>query len=469
MKTAYWLVAASVGAAGVACDGAHRPLDASLSELESTGDASPSNMERIIGCELASLPAESKKASFRGSSIEYFSSDEIGYESDEWYRPNAPWISPEGLDSSLLGAPGIPGPDRDFAADVDANIRVSVIDVRNVAGKLSYHYFSNETGNSRIENWSSTKALMMLQAGQTLRTESGGTHGLLSTVYGGTDGEMVDEGDPRGEYIGTHISEVARSSDNGTAAWLKSITGSSGSTNFVRNWIDTRADFGSLHGESPRDLGNRFKADDKGPEFKISRAGSFTSSGNNTLMPIAMAEFWKRLAVNAKDPTTWLKKANYAGPVVNGAAARKAAFFNPQMPFALKDEDLKVLQYGYINSKLPGGLLLGATQHPDFIGAFGGKSKLDALTGGKWRVFGKTGSGEATRSEGDRTEAAFGGFVCIPANPARATLKEGRLVAFFINAQTIDSAGGPRLRALQGIANTMIPELTGAKNLWAAP
>jgi hypothetical protein len=455
---------ACVSGAGCAREGDEEG-GVSEADLESVGNAAPSNSERLTGCDLAPLPAGRKNAVFRGNAIEYFSSEEIGYESANWHRPDAPWISPEGLDSSVLGNPGYPSPDRNYAPNVPVNIRISVVDVRNIEGKLSYHYFSNETGNSRIENWSSTKGLMMLQAGQTLRTESGGTHGLYSTVYGGSPGAAVS-GDPSGEWMGTFITEVARSSDNGTAAWLKSITGGAGSTNFVRNWLDTRADFGGLHGESPRDLGERFKANDQGPEFRSTRAGSFSSTSSNTMMPIAMAEFWKRLAVNTKDPVTWLKKANYARAATLDAQARKAAFFNAQTPFALKDEDLKVLQYGYVNSSSAGGLLLGATQHPDFIGAFGGKSKLDALTGGKWRVFGKTGSGGGPRSAGYRSEAAFGGYICIPANPNRATLKEGRLVAFFINAQAEDSAGSPRLRALKGVANTMIPELNGATNLW---
>jgi hypothetical protein len=429
------------------------------------GVADPSNTDRTLDCELAPLPAASKKATFRGKPIEYFSSGEIAYESDAWYRTDAPWMSAAGLDSSVLGNPGFPSPDRGFAPSAPVNLRISVVDIRNIEGKLSYHYFSNETGTSRIENWSSTKAFAMLQAGQTLRTDSGGTHGLLSTLFGGGSSAQASGKDARGEWIGTHITEVARSSDNGTAAWFKSITGPAGGTNFVRNWLDSKAQFGGLHGESPRALGNRFKADNQGPEFTSARAGAFASNSDNTLMPIDMAEFWKRLAVNTKDPTTWLKKANYS-TYVSDAAARKAAFFNPQSPFALTADDLKVLDYGYVNSKTPGGLLLGAVQHPEFVDAFSGKSKLDALTGGKWRFFGKTGSGGSQRSAGFRTEAAFGGFMCIPADPTRAKLKEGRMVAFFINAQTVGSAGPARLRALKGVADLMIPQLNGAPDLW---
>jgi hypothetical protein len=416
------------------------------------GNAAPSNTDRVLGCDLAPVQ---KRATFRGKAIEYFASDEIDYASDAWYGDDAPWTSPDALDSTLLGTAGFPSPNRAFAP-ASANVRVSVVDVRNVGGKLAYHYFSNETGTSRIENWSSTKALVMLQAGQTLRTESNGAVGLVSTVFGGS---------PSGAWVGTHVTEVARTSDNGTAVWFKSITGPSGSTNFVRNWLDTKAEFGGGHGSEPRRLGNRFKANNQGSELRSTKAGTFAGTSNNTLMPITMAEFWKRLAVNEADPATWLKKANYAGPVMD-ATTRKQKLFGKDASFALNSDDLKVLQYGFINSKDTGGLLLGATQHPEFVDAFGGKAKLDTLTGGKWRLFGKTGSGSASRSGGARSEAVFGGFVCIPANPARATLKEGRLVAFFVNAQAPGSASAVRVRALRGIADAMIPELSGARNLW---
>lgn len=422
-------------------------------------EAPPSNTERLVRCDLAPLPPSAKKAKFNERSVEYFTSDEIGYERADWFAAGKPWMSFDALNSGMLGNPGFEGDSRNFVGPGDTNVRVVAIDVRNIGGNLAYHYFSNETATSPMENWSSTKALAMLQAAHSIRMQTGGTHGFLSTVFGGS---------PSGAWIGTHVTEVARTSDNGVAAWFKSITGLQGSQNFVRNWLGSEGTFGGWHGTGPTGLGNRVKANNAGPEKTLGNAGRNEKTvSENTLMPIIMAEFWKRLGANTADKVTWLKRADYAGPV-KSASERKSSFFDPSAPSALTDDDLKVLLYGFVESSSNGGLSLGATQHDEFVRAFGGKGKLDSLSGGRWRLFGKTGSGSAGVSARKRNEAVFGGVFCLPANPSRPFAKEGRMVAFFINAMTKGSAGEVRQKALQGVANAMIPDLNGAKDLWGA-
>ncbi len=419
--------------------------------------APPSNADRSVQCNLAPQPALKKKATFRGKSVEYFTSDQISYFNDSWLVKGKPWISWDGFDTSVLGYPGYPGADRGFKVDVPANLRIVAVDVKNIDGKMHYHYFSNETANSPMENWSSTKSLVMLQAAHSIRAQTNGSHGLMSTVFGGS---------PSGEWIGTHVNTVARTSHNETANWFKSITGSQGSQNFVRNWIGGNGTFGGLHSSSIAPLGNRIKHDNKGTEKTLPNAMKWASNGQvNTLMPIVMAEFWKRLAVNRLDAVTWLKNANYAGPVLS-AEQKKAAFFNATPSFGVQDEDLKVLLYGFVNSQQNGGLQLGATQHDEVVNAFGGKNRLDSFTKGKWRLFGKTGSGFS--DERGRDEAAFGGFLCIPADPTRASLKEGRLIAFFMNIQTKGGTSKYAVRntALRNLSKALVPELQQDASLW---
>jgi hypothetical protein len=426
-------------------------------DAQTQAQTPPSNQARSVSCALENEGTTARQ--FRGKTISYYDSQAIAYHQDNWWKESQPWISKDGLDSSLLKHPGYGGTSPAFVASQPVNVRLVVVDIRKVAGKLVYHYFSNETANSPLENWSSTKGLVMTQAAHTLRFKHGIS--MLSKV----SNSQSFTGSSK--WIADHVNDVALTSNNQTAAWFKSITGPQGSQNFVRNWLvgtnDSNTAFGGAHGEAPAQHGNWFSDNGTGAGKKVSSAGQFNSISANTLMPVLMAEFWKRIAVNSSDPTTWLKAADYAGPVQN-AQNRATQFFQPQGPFSLTDTDLKVLLYGYVNSTQNGGLQLGATQHGEFVDAFGGQSKLDALTGGKWRFFGKTGSGfSGSRS---RNEAAFGGSICIPADASRSVLKAGRQIAFFVNVQAINSAGPPRLDVLKGISAAMIPELSGATSLW---
>jgi hypothetical protein len=419
-------------------------------------ESPPRNLNRTTGCDLAPLAESARQTVFRGRTIRYYSSAEINYGSADWWAQGKPWLSYDALDSSVLQYPGFPGTTAAFAAKAPVNLRLVAVDIRNINGTLHYHYFSNETANSPLENWSSTKSLVMLQAAHTIRRETGSS--FLSRVY------SAEQGGSSSGWIGDHVNEVARTSNNGVAAWFKSITGSQQSQNFVRNWLGSSGTFGGLHGENPRGLGRFVRPNDQGPRQRLSRAETWQSNGSsNTLMPIIMAEFWKRLAVNTRDKRTWLKATDYTSretPV----SERGNLYFSDSSNFGVVDEDLRVLLYGYANSNTNGGLLLGATLQDEFVNAFGGKARLDRLSGGNWRLFGKTGSGFSTVRS--RNEAAFGGFFCLPADPTRRDLPEGRLLAFFINSQAIGGASGPRQTALANLAGVMIPQLTGASNVW---
>jgi hypothetical protein len=420
--------------------------------------APPSDASRIVRCKLGSLPASARKANFRGKDIEYFPSDEIPYESADWWKSSSPWMSDDILDSTILGYPGFKGSGRDFSVTQPVNARVVAVDVRNIGGKLHYHYFSNETASSPMENWSSTKSLSMLMAAHSLRKNT--NYGLLSTVYTSQSG-----GKPTG-WVGTFVNEVALTSNNSYAVWFRSLTGANGAQNFVRNWLTPNAEFGGGHGSGPAALGNWFSEGDTKPRKQLARAGTWNSVSTNTLMPVAMVEFWKRLAVNSDDPITWLKDADYTSSVKD-AAGKKSTYFQNARNFALTDDDLKVLLYGFVNSQANGGLALGANNNDSFVDAFGGKSKLDNATGGQWRFFGKTGSGGgAVRSGRTRNEAIFGGFFCLPEGSKLEP--KGRLVAFFVNVQTAGSASGPRQAVLANLASALLPNVTGGTNHWGA-
>lgn len=418
--------------------------------------AVPSNTERVVNCDLAPLTRDAKKAKFRGRDIEYFSSKEIGYHKASWWNASNQWISNDILDSSILGYPGIPGTDRTFGATQPVNARVVAVDVRNIEGTLHYHYFSNETATSPMENWSSTKALAIMMAAHTLRRETG--IGFRATSHASSSGPAV-------KWVGDSVTVVADTSSNEYAVWFKSIVGGQQSDNFAKNWLYPGARFGAGHGANPQPLGSWFKYKGAGTAKQSPRAGKWAPVGDNTLMPIAMVEFWKRLAVNTDDPITWLKNADYTSRALD-EAGRQAAFFQDSDQFGLTEEDLKVILYGQVDSTANGGLALGANDNNSFVDAFGGKAKLDRMAQGKWRYFGKTGGGGTSRSSGARNEAILGGTFCLPAGTQGEP--QGRLVAFFVNIQASGSAGGPRQAVLANLASAMVPSAAGGTNLWGS-
>ena len=388
----------------------------------------PANMERIVRCDLGNHP-DGVTASFNGKPIRYMNSSEIPYDSPSWHSTaNAPWLSYEAFNSGNIGEPGYAGSSREAVAPNGiSNVRLAVVDVRMVDGKPYYHYFTNETGLNPIENWSSTKSLVMTMAASSLRKASGGAVGLWSQTAGDT-------------WVGTHVTEVARTSDNGTAVWFKSITGGRESHRLFHDWLakgDPSQSFAGGHGSPARNLGSTFTVEN-GSSVTIPKAGQFVSAGINTVKPIVMAEFWKRLAVNSNDPSLWLGE--------------------------ITDDDLTVLKYGYKSGHSNGGLLYGATKNDSFISSFGGPTRLNAISS-RWRVFGKTGSGYSN-SRG-RHEAAIGGYLCIPQSNS-AGIKGGKLMAFFMNVQAESTAKKYQIRnaVMAKITNLMVPEIRGADSVW---
>ncbi|NRA66032.1 MAG: hypothetical protein HRU19_16205 [Pseudobacteriovorax sp.] len=414
-------------------------------ETSATKDTPAANMDRIIRCEVGDWGSAGKTATFRGKPIQYFNSNEIDYSSPSFFSDkNARHMSFAGLDFSLMGTAGYESNSNtrgavDSSGRAVPNVRVVVVDVRMIGGVPHYHYFSNETAYNPMENWSSTKALVMFNAAETIRNASGGRVGLYSKIRGRARYNSAI----RDYWVADHVTEVTNTSHNATAVWFKSITGASGSDQFVKNWLtngDSGQSFGGGHGASPQPLGNVFRnGSNESQTVTISRAGSWSGISSNTLKTITMAEFWKRLAVNRLDDVTWRS--------------------------AVQDEDLAVLKYGYVNSQSVGGFFKGAagtSQRGVFVSAFGGKSRLDQISGGRWRLFGKTGSGSSGIR--NRNESVFGGYFCLPATSASP---KGRLFAWFINAQT---PGGDkttiRRKALTGIADVFAPEIRNAANLF---
>ena len=408
--------------------------------------AQPANTDVNVDCNLENDPLgkADSELKFRGKTAEYFDSSQIPYQNDQWLSRTSPWISFAGLDSSILGFPGFDGTSagRAFSPTAAINARVVAIDIRKIGGKLKYHYFSNETLDSPMENWSSTKALAMFMAAQVIRKESAWTHGMGSSI--------VDGKGANGATLASAVTDVADTSNNFTAVWFKSFAGAAGANNFAKNWLGggSRTEFGGGHGEPPQPWGNRLLSQSVTKTFP--GVGNFVGVTNNTVMPVIMAEFWKRIGVNHSDARTFVKKdTNYTSKEMT-AAEREASFDSTAEPGITK-QDLGVLLYGAATGSKFGGLLLGGSDSDRFVNSLGGKTNLDSKFGGNWRFYGKTGTGQSNRSGRTRNEQIIGGFVCLPASPKNVVLKHGRAFAFFINIQAAGDTQGPRAATLAAL------------------
>jgi hypothetical protein len=395
------------------------------SEVDQIKFYPPSNLAKEIKCNLE--PVNDSVFKVAGKYREYAPAELIDYKNIGWEgRLAADW---DALNVSNLGTVGVnidnalPTPSK-----IPENVRVAVIDIRNVAGIPHYYYYSNETAFAPIEQWSITKFLGVQLSMNHLRETSNGLVGADSFVDG--------------VGVGSYITSIGRISDNPTAAWFKSLMGAEKMTDYLSNWM-LKSDwdyhrgsetipeiFLGKYGQQPASYGGDFPLFESTNKntFRITRNNDFP--GSNTLSPLTMVESLKRLVVN--------DEGRYS------------------MSTSLTDNDLEAVLYGAKSDKGYGGFLLGGTKSFS-VDAFGGKEKLDFLTNGKWRIFGKTGSGYSSIRQ--RYEGVFLGSICLP--KAKNGLRSSRQLVFMVNAQAKDSTRRWEIRyeTLRNIANLMIPEL----------
>ncbi len=391
----------------------------------------PANLVPYLSCPLSNDQTASHMIA--GKQLRYRSSSEVGYDTRDWEeRVAGSW---DLLDENILEAPGYNvANDLVTPRRISENARVVAIDIRRHQDEWVYHYFSNGTAFHPIENWSATKIQAAFLAGLKLRHASNGHVGLDSTVAG--------------QLLAQLITGIASHSHNDSAAWFKTIMGARAMTNYLNDWLlksnldyfSRKPTIGEIflgrYGVPPLDLGGvrtLFRGQD-GQSVEIRRDLVFP--GDNTLSPLSMVESWKRIFAHEIDPTT--------KPKLNGAELREA--------------DLRSLFYGHPGRQHSAlaGMLLGGTKKK-IVKAMGGKELLDAKTGGKWRIFGKTGSGFSYIRK--RHEAAFLGAVCFPA--AEGGLQQTRAFVFFVNIQANNPSRRYEIRdtVIHQLTRLLVPEL----------
>jgi hypothetical protein len=337
----------------------------------------PGNLDRQLTC--PGVENKTPAATFNGKKVRYMNSSEIDYSNSGWVsRAPADWNALTGLD---LG-----------------NMEAVVIDIRRVNGKPYYFYMSNGKQNKTYEPWSSSKFMAAASAGSRARKESGGKVGLNASSGSYHLGDMISA---------MHsYTPVGNASDNSNAHAMYFLTraGRAYTTNLFKDgWlkIADNSVFKGGYGENPFDTASSMWKTSAGASVSMPDRDEPYESKDMTAL--VQAEFLKRLTQHATDPAT-------AMPNITA-------------------EDLGVLMYGNPNRTGIGGMLMGDSTYMAeglmggmplgrYTGGFGGpenepaKRYFDSSTGGKWRIFQKSGLGiSSTRG---MSEVVMASYACLP-------------------------------------------------------
>jgi hypothetical protein len=314
-----------------------------------------------------------------------------------------------------------------------------------------YHYYSNGSFNRLGQNWSSTKVLAEVAALHRIRLESGGRIG--------TDAIINDVGLGRRTFL-EHTYRLHDTSDNASGGLFKHLAGiapvDSGRPNataFVRGWISRPADtFNGYYAYSSFDSYYLLRSNASSATVRLETPSDGRTS--NLVTPLVMAEMWKRLGVNFRDPSLLPQgRGEGAGAETYAYRGPRGADDNAYRPAStagwkptLTEGDLLGLFWGSADpdSDAITGMVHDLGIRSRYTAALGGSSQLDGWTRGAWRIYAKTGWGS--------DNSALGGYMCLP------KFKGGRELAFFVLGSAPDGTGRVR-RALERMVDIFAPGL----------
>ena len=360
--------------------------------------------------------------------LEYMNSDQIDYLNPDWEK-RIPMTNDFFSTKNMAGY----NPDE---------MKATVIDIRNVNGKPSYHYFSNGTALQTVENLSATKFMGASFSVHKLRHQS--------------KGEMGADVRYNSRVLVSDFDVIGKKSDNNYAAAVKMIGGSKHADKMLENWMLAGKRDPSVSGSAVDYFGGTWGAgsDYCGPAYdyparKVTNLKNGkemeldeqeASFGNWThISGLTFAEWLKRIAVNYRDPQTLPKMIDYNVDRKDLASVEERKKAKP----SLTKEDLRFLMYGtaaYSDQEFKdrglmdsdcGGPLGGSfSMHEgtprggmmwdglrDWPHNAGGVERLNKLFGKKWRTLGKGGSSDKSQRE------AVSGYICLP-----KIVKKGKVV-----------------------------------------
>jgi len=382
----------------------------------------PANSQPTLTCSTSSKPKTATITGF-AAPLEYKNSDEIDYATHGWEDR-------------------IPVAQTNFGLEDNGRISIAAIDIRNVNGKPHYLYYTNKSARVLHENWSATKSIVIASAMNRIRTLSGGRVGALSNVVGKNTTKKLPD----------LVAEVQLNSDNNSATTFKDLGNRGGVTTFINGWLNLQRPerFDGPHGGAAKVTGPYTVRSLDGTASVQLPLMPYPADAQNTLSPLTLAEAVKRLGVNSRDPSLMPRRTDYASGALSAADVQKT-------PQGLTDDDLAVLFYGDSlaastnSSKWRGMSNDGYGIESYALPAMGGKANADAKTGGRWRVFSKTGTG--TSSARGVTEGVYMAHVCLPG------FDGGREFAFLLHARVGagETAKTIRARVTRAIFDRIVP------------
>lgn len=384
----------------------------------------PSNSEAILGCSTKHTEVNrswTDPVTGKAVSKVYRKADAVNYFANGWENRVAAsfkHLSPQ------------------HTGEDPSRLRLVWIDVRTVDGVPYYHYYANASDTlathvRQLEPWSSSKVYGVAMAFHRLRLESGQKIGATAVIGGDTS-------------IAKDMDVLNDVSSNLLAGFYKALAGRKLATSMVQKWIRRPGEtFGGFYGDSTYATNQTFTfRSPAGVTQSFALRNDAPSA--NALSPLTIAEMIKRLGVGFKDPQLLPKMVDYsANPSEEQVRNAKVS---------LLPEDLRVLFYGTNKSGLGGMMYDGLRDIPHNLV---GSKTLDRLTDGKWRVFGKGGSG-FSNSRG-KDEESTGDWVCIPG------VNGGQGLEFALYAHIDGPNKVARLHAaIKRVAQSLYPELFAA-------
>jgi len=357
-----------------------------------------------------------------------------------------------------------------------SEIKVTVVDIRNVGGKPAYHYFTNGTENWTTQNWSSTKFM-------------GASFGIHN-VRVRSNGEVGADIRYNGRVLASDLDIIGKESDNRYAYATKMLGGNRNADEMLENWLlagkreprdnnsvslDT---FGGAWGTRVDPCGNSPASTVKdlatGKVASLPADGAALSS-DNLISGLTFAEWMKRIAVNERDPDTMPKLWNYSNGPLTRDQARK-------LKSSLTTRDLEILFYGSAAYSDPefkarglsgsdcggqlgstfsesggqprGGMMWDGLR--DWPHMAGGTTSLTNVFGDRWRTLGKGGSGAGSNGKDD--EAAIG-WMCFPKTTSSTISFQGRELAVYVHFRNSKGRGNAKYEHMHHVAGQVFDRL----------
>ena len=454
--------------------------DEKQAETKAFPESQPLNyeIEPTLSCDTApSEPSITINHPLTGEEyvIEYKNSDQIDYLTRDW-ESRIPY-SKDFFSKENMGG---------YAPN---EMRTTVIDIRNVNGKPSYHYFSNGTAFDTLENLSATKFMAATFSIHKIRQVTKGAEG--ADIRFNT------------RVLASDFDVIGKKSDNNYAAGVKLLGGTRHANKMLENWLMTgernpvvtgsnKDIFNGTWGAGRDYCGDSYSFPAKeieslttGKKYKLPEQKRDHKDARTHISGLTFAEWLKRIAVNYRDPNTLPKLINYDVNrwLLPSKETRKSA--KP----SLTKRDFQLLMYGtaaYSDKEFKDRGLTGSDCGGPLGGSFstfngyprgglmwdglrdwphnaGGVKRLDALFGKRWRMLGKGGSSGVSNRE------AAVGYMCLPKiEKDGKILFPGREMVVYLHFKNRYRPGVNFTHvhnAAKAIINEMIPGLNGSRGI----